>query len=149
MFLPMLVGIGVLGCAASASGPGYPGVRPVTTEGYRIVIYRPSTFVNKAAYPNVYVDGELKGTLRNGGYLELDVPPGAHKIKLQRRMTWDGSQEFDVVADSKTTVFYRLGSRLVGVSGVGSSVFVTKGLSLTAAEAELALAELKLLKASQ
>lgn len=147
--LTPLIALTLSGCVASAAGAPFEGIRPSGPNGYRVVLYRPDAFTNKAAYPTVFVDDVEKGTLRNGGFLELDLAPGAHKIRLERRMTWSGAQVLEVSLENGTTAFYRIGSAVTDIRALGPAIAVTKEISIQRVTNDLALSDLKTLKASQ
>ncbi|HUT37301.1 MAG TPA: DUF2846 domain-containing protein [Planctomycetota bacterium] len=79
----------VTGC--SATGPLFSGLPRVQSNEAAIIVYRPSCFTLSGAYPNVYLDGVKQAALRNGGYVELRVPPGEHVVEAKGSILhWDG-----------------------------------------------------------
>lgn len=70
----------VAGCAAN--GPRYNNDVNASTEKENLYIYRPYAFLSGALSADVYVDGNYKGTLKNGGFLKLNVSEGGHSIRV-------------------------------------------------------------------
>ena len=79
----LLLVILLSGCA-STPGSGFGGQAGTPFVGFELLrpnyahiyIYRPSKLFWLKAYPNVSLDKESVGELRNGTYIVAEVPPG-------------------------------------------------------------------------
>lgn len=81
----------------------------------KIIVQRKKEFLNKLRGVTILVNGEERGNLKSGGVEELIVEPGAHKI--QCRLNWYRSREFDVVLNEgdKRFLRVRMGMQYFGI----------------------------------
>ena len=85
MLLCLLV---LAGC--SAQGAQFNTLPTLGQGEAMITVYRPSAFGLSGAWPDIHVDGQKRGELKNGGYLLLRVPPGGHLVEMKGPITrWD------------------------------------------------------------
>lgn len=75
--------LSLIGCAM-AFGPKFKPEASSRGEAM-VYIYRMPSLSGSmlGATPAVFLDGAHVGTLKNGGYIPLEVSPGKHKITLQ------------------------------------------------------------------
>ena len=74
-----------IGCAAT--GPQFEPV--ILSENQAVVyVYRPGQdYVGSAVAPNIMVDGERVGRLKNNGYSYKIVTPGEHEVSCTTEVT--------------------------------------------------------------
>jgi len=134
------------GC--SAQGTRFSALPALGQDEALIVVYRPSAFARSGTWPDIYVDGQKRGELKNGGYLFLRVPPAGHLVEVKGPvMRWDIRAEPlsckpEVCAGE--TVFIRL---LTTSDRYPLAVQITTALGLV--NREVALRELSSLCESQ
>lgn len=85
-FLWLLACVAILlfqsGCAAwVASGRQFEPL-PVSTAKATVYVYRPEHFFFAGRVPNLFIDGNDVGSLRDSGYLALEVTPGQRRFTL-------------------------------------------------------------------
>jgi hypothetical protein len=151
-FASFAAAVTLVSCASGASGPEFSTIAPMQASmpsSFRLVVYRPKEVTNKYAYPILYVDGVERGALRAAGFVDFQVDTGVHTIKLTRRMSWDGTQEFKVSGMAGSTVYYRVGSAVTNIRSVGTAIAVSKEISITRVEDSFAVTELKGLRRSE
>jgi hypothetical protein len=73
-----------------------------------VVIYRPSFSQGSASSLRVTVDDVEYGSLKNGGWLSLAVPPGQRLIKVIQFDIFDRVSSVSVSAEQGKTVFVRV-----------------------------------------
>ena len=71
------------GC--SASGPKFSEPAPFLNKEAIVYMYRPYVFFRGGETPTIFVNGEAKRQLKNGGFIFFHVDPGEHKIKLAKK----------------------------------------------------------------
>ena len=110
------------GCAAS--GPKFHKQMEVTKAPIsksRIVFLRPDKFWFNHRDAYIKVDNSEIGTLQNGGYFYIDLPPGKHSLEADAIVSF-GKYVFDIeLAEGKTTYI------LVNISDATVSAFVLGG----------------------
>lgn len=118
------------GCAST--GAIFPGhIAP--KEGKAVVyLYRPSTLVNSAQVPNIYVNGKRYRKLLVGGYQRHELPPGEHLIVADgNAFQWAmGPRRVYVNLKENEVAYIQLGSNLIDFR-------VQSGLVSTSSETEL------------
>jgi len=83
----ILPAILLIGC--NARGPEFSAMPYVRADEAAILVYRPASVVLAAAWPDIYLNGNQRGQLKNGGYLVLRVPPGRHLVQAKgSAFTW-------------------------------------------------------------
>ncbi len=70
----------LLGGCATARGPAFDGWRKPGAGAGVVYLYRPWSFVGSLLPVRVYVDGERRADLENGGHQAHELPPGVHTI---------------------------------------------------------------------
>lgn len=105
----LLIIIFLTGCASQPSsglggkqGTPFPGFESDSENSGYIYVYRPEKFFWFKAYPNVSVNGEVVGELRNGTYIVVSVPEGEHSVTVHRNGYWG-------VPDSQIKLFVKNG----------------------------------------
>jgi hypothetical protein len=102
----------LLGC--SATGPAFRESSGVASDKATIYVYRPGSFVNSGAAPNLFVDDVDHGPLWNAGYIPLALPPGKVSLVLKgEKMKW-GLQPIGTSAqlEAGKTYYFRMGNRI-------------------------------------
>ena len=85
----ILILITILNSACMATGPIFTPQQLSDGGNALIYVYRPSRFTNAAGAPEITVDGVRKGSLKNGGYLAIEVKPGEHSVvQVYSYITW-------------------------------------------------------------
>jgi len=105
----LLVVAAVLVQACSAPGPVFEQ-RLMQDNSAVLYVYRAKRFKGGGVYPYIYVDGEMKAPLKNGGYLAFDLEPGRHKIEaIGRDWKWDlPAKSVELVARAGKDYYIRL-----------------------------------------
>jgi hypothetical protein len=102
----------LLGC--SATGPAFKESSGAISDKATVYVYRPSSFVNSGAAPNLYVNDADHGPLWNAGYIPLALPPGKVVLVLKgEKMKW-GLQPIGTSAqiEAGKTYYFRMGNRI-------------------------------------
>ena len=130
------------GC--SASGPIFDGRKPPNESNGLIYLYRPSSFAGRGDVPLVYVNGDKKFKLRNGGHQFYDVPPGTHEIALSYPLNFR-KNKIQVRVEEGAVVYVRLSTH-ASITGMPGVPVVThpKLMVVTKAFAEQEISETKL-----
>jgi len=105
-----------------------PNSSETESDNGTLILYRPFRFANLAGSPNVKVNEELIGELRNNRYIELSMRPGEYVITPIRDAWWNiecGSIKVIVAAKSRT--YLRMDS-----SSAISDVVIVNGAAVSA-----------------
>ena len=96
------------GC--SAGGKQFSGLEKPNFSYAQVYIYRPSALQQSGIFPDLKLDSEFFGKLKNGGYLSIKVEPGKHKLAVAGNyLQWNYlPRTFDVSFEGGKTYFYRL-----------------------------------------
>jgi hypothetical protein len=76
----------------------------------KVIIARPSEWVNRLRPIRIFIDGTEAASLKNGSSEEIAVSPGSHKI--YGRLSWFYSTEFEVDIKQNEVVYLRTRSSL-------------------------------------
>ena len=128
LFLTGCAGVGYGG----KQGSPFVSLDPIKDGWGQIYIYRPYQKFWLLAYPNISVNGEIVGELRNGTYISIDVPPGEHDLEVIKNSYWAIQMFSKVSVQSGQRVFIRTGSRFGGVSADVLGTFGILHLSASA-----------------
>ena len=79
--LALVIGTALTGCA-SAPGAKFSGLQNVPSGTAELIVYRQSAFFAKGTVMPVLVDGTKIGALYDGSYLQQQLTPGNHTIKV-------------------------------------------------------------------
>lgn len=74
----VLLSFVLFGCAAS--GDNFSGFKKPQGDNGMVYVYRPHQFIGGGASFKVSIDDAVLGVLRNGGYLEKEIPAGVHFV---------------------------------------------------------------------
>ena len=103
----------LIGC--NAQGPEFSSAPDLGQNEAAIIVYRPSSILLATAAPDIYLDGQKRGTLKNAGYLMFRVPTGSHLVEAKAGgLDWDaqvGELRWMVNARPGQTHFVRLNIR--------------------------------------
>jgi len=80
----IIAGFILTGC--SAPGPKFSGLQAVTPSTSELIIYRKSAVFASAQTMPVLIDGTRTGELYNGSFMQQEVAPGNHTIKVTTGM---------------------------------------------------------------
>ncbi len=137
----------LVGCAAT--GPLFSPEATLANDGYaKIFVYRPSRFANSAGYPQITLDGETKGGLKNGGFLIIKATPGTHTLIQEHSWKWDiranpvvlnvqENHKYFVKLDTDASVAF------MGTTPSGTMYSVTRGVYFAEVEESIGLDEIK------
>jgi len=81
VILVLVIGNILTGCA-SAPGAKFSGLQNVPSGAAELIVYRQSAFFAKGQTMPVLIDGNKIGELYNGSYLQQQLTPGNHIIKV-------------------------------------------------------------------
>lgn len=158
MFKAFLSAIGLLALAGcSATGPTYSQYQSQEANSSVVYIYRPSKSVNCCVAPAVYINGQKKNSLKNGGYVVYELEPGTHVVAVG-----DGTYGFeksalqlDLGAGESYYLKWVIGpvenfSELVlaSVAGVTGSAIGARDYNLVPIKSQIAKEEIRALKLS-
>lgn len=87
-----------------------------------IRIKRDSGYADRIRAYKVVLDGDVIAEIRNGQQLELDVPPGRHRLHL--KIDWCRSNYVDFEA-SENTIEFECGSNLRGFKILLALLYIT------------------------
>jgi len=93
----------------------------------RLTIRRPSQYADKARAYRIFVDGAPAGTIKAGGEISLDLPPGEHEILA--RIDWCRSNALKVVVSSNGAIAAEVGSNALKLGGLSALYYATFGYS--------------------
>ncbi|MDQ6989343.1 MAG: DUF2846 domain-containing protein [Mariprofundaceae bacterium] len=96
------------GCGAG--GAKFSGLEQIADNSAQVYIYRPSSFIQSANYPDLALDGQEIGQLKNGGYLRFTVPAGEHNLSVTGNvMMWiHRDRNVPLKLEAGKTYFYKL-----------------------------------------
>lgn len=80
--LAFVIGAILTGCASAPPGPKFSGLQNVPSSTAELIIYRQSAFWAKGTTMPVLIDGKKIGELYNGSYLQQELTPGNHVVKV-------------------------------------------------------------------
>lgn len=154
-FLIIVCLIALSGC--SASGPAYSQYQSQEANSSVVYIYRPSKSVNCCVAPAVYIDGQKKNSLKNGGYVVYELEPGAHVVAVgDGKYGFEKSDlQLDLSAGESYYLKWVIGplenfSELVlaSVAGVSGSAIGARDYNLVPIKSQVAKEEIRALKLS-
>jgi len=123
--------------SACASGPAFVKLENPDQGQAKVYVYRTFNLMQSGIFPDVYVDSNLVGKMKNGGFFAFSAKPGTHTVTLSGNyLQWhynDHSVPLAVAANE--TYFYRL------------KTISNTGYAFKEVDKEEALKELKELKA--
>ena len=79
--LALVIGTILTGCA-SAPGAKFSGLQTVPPSTAELIIYRQSAFFAMGQSMPVLVDDNKVGELYNGSFLQQQITPGSHAVKV-------------------------------------------------------------------
>ena len=138
------------GC--SASGEKFQNTQQAENNKGIVYIYRPSAFFAAAAWPTVFVNDEKQYSLKNKGYVLLELTPGQHTIRIGSAhffSNWsmrDVSSLVDVKANE--TTFLKFTVQFEDMATFGNTVAVSGSAGLVQVPKNIAIREMRELKSS-
>ena len=94
----------------------------------KIILRRPSQWMNRIRGYRVFINGQQVGTIKNGATEEYAVEPGANSIEC--KINWCGSRGYSANLQPGETTYLKVNSGMklyyffVGVMAVGVFLFV-------------------------
>jgi len=138
------------GCAAT--GKNFSTLEPLSSSEATVYIYRPSKFFQGGTWPTVFIDGEERFTLKNEGYVFIDLSPGEHEIKIGKShffanwMFSDVNRKLNV--ESNKRYYLRLDLNFENIHSIGNAMSISGSIRLVDVPEQQALPDLKSLKLS-
>lgn len=121
IFFTMALVLVLTGC--TATGPKFEQV--AEPKEYTAVAYffRQAAFYGSGSCPDLVIDDEEVGCLKNGGFFEVELMPGEHTVLFDKG-TWEPDKDLRAKISVKAGVvyFYEYGQVMTGM-------FVTPGVS--------------------
>lgn len=77
--------VAALGACATASGPQFTRLEPVSAASAQVYLYHKSAIYASAAAYDVSHNGKAMGKLFNASYAVLPVTPGEHEFSVDER----------------------------------------------------------------
>lgn len=110
--LVCIVLVALYGCAAS--GAKFVGLLVPQHDDSVLYVYRPWDYINAGMAPYVYIDGEERAPLKNGGYQVYRLAPGSYSVITQGYFwEWNaGRREVTVQLAPGQTAYLKLASGL-------------------------------------
>lgn len=106
------------GCGAG--GAKFSGLEKPTDNLAQVYIYRPSAFVQSGNFPDMALDNQEIGQLKNGGFLKFKAPAGKHSLSITGNvMQWIHKDATATLTfEAGKTYFYKLTVSMDGSNGV-------------------------------
>jgi hypothetical protein len=136
----------VAGC--TAPGPKFSGLEPVSQNLGQVYFYRMSNFVGSANAYEILIDDKKVASLKNAGYLKLDLAPGQHTIIAKPSISTALSigrpaYEQIVVEPGKRYFFlFSIGSRLGGPTGSATATLYVNSNTLNPVSEDVAIRDM-------
>jgi hypothetical protein len=143
----------IAGCAAT--GPTFTPATDLSDSAAIIYVYRPARAANSGGYPLITLNSEVKGPLKNAGYLAIRVPAGTHVVEQQYSVwNWDMRAKPVVIeAKPKRRYFIKLdtdvSSALALPAGSFTMISITRNLYFGQVDDKTGMTEIRDLKLSQ
>lgn len=103
MTMALVSVLSITGCATGARFEEHMQAAAAEQTGNgRIFFYRPGKFVGAGVQPKVYLNGEVVGQARPGGFFFVDRPPGDYEVSLKTEA--EKTLAFSLAADEKKYV---------------------------------------------
>ena len=77
-----------------------------------VYIYRPSAISNAIYSPDLYIDDELKLSIKNGKNAHFTLPPGDYKFELEPDKNYSGITSLSLNLNAGSTTFIRVDTSL-------------------------------------
>ncbi|CAM4160060.1 DUF2846 domain-containing protein [Pseudoalteromonas byunsanensis] len=146
--LCLFVAILISGCVAT--GEKFKGELAQPNDKASFYLYRPAKFFQGGAWPTVFINGEDRFTLKNGGYVHTYLPAGTHHFKIAKGhflSNWiAGDLEFTVEVEPGKQYFYRFDIDFDNFGGGGNYISISGSIGVipvTESEAFNSLSELR------
>ncbi|MCF6437735.1 DUF2846 domain-containing protein [Pseudoalteromonas sp. MMG022] len=140
----------VSGCVAT--GSKFNGELAQKNDQASFYLYRPSKFFQGGTWPTVFINGEDRFTLKNGGYIHTYLPPGTHTIKIGKAhflSNWMGEDlEFTVEVEPGKQYFYRFDIDFGSFGGGGNYITISGSIGILPVNEDEALKSLSELRSS-
>ena len=114
------------GCGAG--GAKFSGLEKPSHDMAQVYIYRPSAFVQSGNFPDLALDGNPVGQLKNGGFIKFSAPAGDHTLNITGNvLQWiHRDANMPLKLEAGKTHFYKL-TVSMGGSSTGNSINVGFG----------------------
>lgn len=126
--IPMvLVLVGGLLMSACATGPAFIVSEGPADGNALIYLYRPKAMGAGAKTPTVRINETHTVELYNGGYAEIEVPPGRNRLWIAKASIFETDWSGEVLVDAEPgkSYFVRFQPRLEHYGGIYTVIFTT------------------------
>lgn len=144
--------VALSGCGAM--GANFNDLKPTDDSITNIYFYRlthPALFSAGEA-PYIFIDNEIKHSLKYGGFLRYPLEPGHHKIKIGKKShftLWSKRDiEWEVLVEKNQSKYYRLDISVNGILPLPNSIQISSSVRIIDISEEEALNELSNLNSS-
>ena len=93
---------------------------PVADGESIIFVYRPQKMANAIHTPELIIDGEARGGIRNGEKYQFHVTPGSHEIALDPAEEYAANTSVGLATEAGTAYYLRVDTTLELDQGTGS-----------------------------
>jgi len=138
----------ILGGCVAAGPVGFQKFEPKPDNAV-LYIYRESKIPASGINDDVYIDNKKIGELPNGSYLATYLTPGRHTIEVKFsaiNSIWykDSKKEIDLKPNTRSYLLFDITMTSLTIAPVSLSTWSTGLREATPAEAELAIAMLRI-----
>jgi hypothetical protein len=143
----LLAGLLLAGC--TATGPIFNGVAKVNPDKAVAYFYRQAAFYGSGTCPDLVIDEEEIGCLKNGGYFEVTLEPGDHLVLFDKG-TWEPYKDLRsiITLEAGTIYYFEYGQEMTGAFAVPGFAMVSGRENFHRKTEEYSLSILKKLKKS-
>jgi len=106
-----------------------------------VYIYRPSAISNAIYSPDLYIDDELKLSIKNGKNAHFTLPPGDYKFELEPDKNYSGITSLSLNLNAGSTTFIRVDTSLKIKSAPAYEPY-QRSFNLTKVDQQLAIKEI-------
>jgi hypothetical protein len=148
--LTLIVLLGLTACAAN--GIRFTGTPEIKDNKSQILIYRPDNFARGGNSFYIHIDGNQVATLKNAGYVALQLEPGKHVLQIKSFALDFAFKTIttDISLESGETKYYRLHPHITGAAVVTPQyAAIPISTSFFNVPEEVALQELPYLRLSE
>ncbi len=139
----------VLLSGCSANGPTFQNLAVPTQNKSIVYFYRQAAFYGAANCPNLIINGNKIGCLKNGGFLQIELEQGEHTVLFDKG-TWEPDKDLrtNFSVESGKVYFYEYGQVMTGMFATASVVSISGREDFYRKTKEYSLPILKNLKKS-
>jgi|TARA_R110001583_G_scaffold43838_3_gene139257 hypothetical protein len=137
----------LVGC--TATGPLFNGVSEARSDKAIAYFFRQAAFYGSGSCPDLVIDGEKIGCLKNGGFFEVILEPGNHLVLFDKG-TWEPDKDLrsNITLEKGKIYYYEYGQEMTGAFAVPGFSMVSGRENFIRKTEEYSLSILKKLKKS-